>query len=136
MSLLEQQGQKASMGLASRVSRRSFMGRLGSGLAAASVGASAFELIGAGSAAAATNSATCSLIIGTNSCPSYRGCACGCWSAGSFNWCDCCDNGQWCNHPGHSCHQTSQGPTCCNSKEWTGGCGTRGRTPIICRYKR
>jgi hypothetical protein len=141
----EQVSDLIARSLAQHISRRSFLGRLGKGVVAVSLGAAGAEaLLRPPTAMAITCdvngcSIQCSQLNGwnQNSCPTGT-CECGCWCLISSNqgcpnshkqWCDCCGGG-WCGAPGHGCHCQTAGcngktyPTCCYTKEWTGqGCG-------------
>ena len=117
--------------LASRYSRRSFLGRVGATGVAASVGTTAFALFQA-QPAAAVLSDYCANVMGTTYCDTTYGCYCGCWSVGSCSFCDCCDKGSWCSSHG-GCKNSNGLVTCCNSKQHPGqGCGVS-TTKIICR---
>lgn len=140
VSPLDAASERASRRLASRHSRRSFLGGLG-GAGLAVVGTSVW-----GTAEAQANAcgcggsaATCNDYWGNNSCPPWT-CECGFWDlcggttspcGGSTpikRWRDCCD-GQ-CND--YRCYGGA--PSCCNNKIYSGGCGTLNQTKIRCRY--
>ena len=134
--------------LADRTPRRAFLGRIGRGLVASSVGgAAALSLFterayagGCGCYGDVSVSCDC-LPGGTNACPSGT-CECGCWTT-CTSMCTGCNNTQWCD-----CCNTSAGtPSCvqgcgpdpgrpknCFNKEWSGGCGTVNQTQIRCRH--
>jgi hypothetical protein len=128
--VIEKQVAEFSRSLASRFSRRSFLGRVGGAAVAASVGTTAFALYNADAANAAL-SEFCGNIMSTMYCDTTWGCYCGCWNSGSCSFCDCCDKCCWCNNHG-GCKSPFGAPTCCNTKEWSGGCGVAS-TKIICR---
>jgi hypothetical protein len=130
---LEGIANRVSRRLAMRVTRRSFIGRLGAGATVALLGAEAANLIASPSSALACSSGCstgCLELDGwkKNSCPTGS-CDSGCWcitvpqstcSTGLKRWCDCTGG---CSH-GADCHCNSNGaPTCCNHKFWGGGCG-------------
>lgn len=132
-------GARASQGLAARLSRRSFIAKVGGGAVAIALGS---ELVFPALAAAA-ESETCANLTGSNSCPSGT-CHSGCWTiqdsshcSTSCNqlkcWCDCQDQGSYCaNNPWGGCHTFADGSvTCCNDKRWSGGCSTGLHT--VCR---
>lgn len=123
-----------SQRMADRVSRRSFLGKLGAAGVAASVGTSA-QILYSPQRANAAVSEFCGNVMSTQYCNTNVGCYCGCWNASGCSFCDCCDNTGWCgNHGG--CHNSHLGnPVCCNKKEWSSpaGCGTVNKTTIICR---
>lgn len=133
--------------LAARVSRRTFMARLGQGMIALSLGSAGAVAFAEGALAdpvcacgrctsvpftgescCGRNSVTCRTLTGTNACPSGT-CICGCWwvnvstsscASGLLEWCDCCgacQSGGAC-----ACVTGSDGrryPTCCTHKWWT-----------------
>lgn len=126
-------------GLATKISRRSFFGRLGKGAVVATLGGSGAALLMPEAAWAhscpsgcdCSESVTCATLTGSNSCPSGT-CECGCWlvsdcthCGGSTNcwkwWCDCCGGG-YCNG-GANCRCVGGHPSCCNHKTHSGGCG-------------
>jgi hypothetical protein len=146
--------------LASTVSRRSFIWRLGTGVAGISLGAEAAESLTARSAYAASgccgckgscctdshgnsvDSISCTEGYGQNSCPDSSS-PCGCWCitvaesdcrSGFKKWCDCCggcDNGDDCH-----CVTSNTGivrPSCCRNKCWQNGGGDCSQF-IKCRY--
>jgi hypothetical protein len=123
-----------SQAMANRLSRRSFLGRVGATAVAASVGTTASMLYGAGPAQAVNVSEFCGNIMSTMYCNTAYGCYCGCWNAGSCSFCDCCDKGSWCSSHG-GCRYPYGNATCCYKKEWTSpaGCGVLNQTLIICR---
>jgi hypothetical protein len=127
-----------SRSLATRFSRRSFLGNVGRGsLVLAGAGAGSLSL-GAGPAQASicghTSSISCYDLTGSNSCPGTS-CGCGYWRICSSDncqyskvWSDCC-------YPNGSCSCTCNTPTgepsCCFPKEWAQGCG--GDLYVKCR---
>jgi hypothetical protein len=150
-SRLESAAEIVSRRLANTISRRSFLGRLGVGAVAATVGNGASALIFTRSAYAHTNpcqsgcSISCGTLTGSNACPAGT-CNCGCWcvrvstsicQSTLRHFCDCC-GGDYCNAPGHGCRciQGSDGlthPSCCLHKLWPDGCGVQGEWHIACR---
>jgi hypothetical protein len=125
--------------LAMKLSRRSFIGRIGKGTVALSLGGAGAALILPEAAWAhscpggcdCSHSVTCGALTGSNSCPSGT-CECGCWtvtdcgtcsnSPGCLKyWCDCC-GGDYC-HGGAQCRCVGGSPSCCIHKTWSGGCG-------------
>lgn len=137
----EQVSDLIARSLAQHVSRRSFLGRLGKGVVAASLGAAGAEALLRPPTALGVNcgvnncSVQCSHLPGwnQNACPTGT-CECGCWCLISANpgcpnshtqWCDCC-GGSYCNGGANckcvsSCGTTY--PSCCLTKDWSGGCG-------------
>ena len=139
ISSLETLSEEIARGFAQRVSRRSFLGRLGKGMIAASLGAGGAAILAEDAFAHACNCERCDCSIGcaalpghnSNSCPPGT-CTCGCWcvsgeSCPAFReWCDCC-GGDYCNPHGCRCVTGTDGctrPSCCHHKEWPGGCGS------------
>jgi hypothetical protein len=143
---LEKVGGDFSRFFASRVSRRSFLSRVGVGAVALTMGGTAGEALverahahsscncGACSGTCGcNNSVTCANLTGSNVCPSGS-CICGCWwvsysgcASGFREWCDCCMGCGSC-----SCH--SGAPSCCNHKFYSSRstCST-GCNHIKCR---
>jgi hypothetical protein len=128
---------------ARKTPRRSFFGRIGRLSLASTAGAAAALTLWTESAYAVgccgsdTTSVGCACAFGTNACPGAT-CECGCWLACTSNcpspyatqWCDCCDTAG-CNSFCYSgCNNKAK---CCFTKEYSGGCGTIGRTIIRCR---
>ena len=147
-TVLEAAASRATRGLAGRISRRSFVGRAGLGIVAASVGGSGTALLFPASAAAHTcpggcdcsESVTCATLTGANACPSGT-CECGCWTVSDCthcssepnctkSWCDCC-GGDYCNP--NPCNCVGGHPSCCNHKTHSGGCGVLNQWHIACR---
>lgn len=145
-TLLETFSKHSSTYLAGRVSRRSFMGRLGRGAIAATLGGAGATLLLNQRAEAHTcpcsncgNSIGCGTLTGVQgSCPSDT-CQCGCWcinvssdkcASGIREWCDCCGG---CAEGSGGCRCVNGIPTCCYHKEWPEGCGSAD-THIKCRY--
>lgn len=132
--------------LAGRISRRSFMGSVGRGAIAATMGTLATPFL-IRPALAHTNScqsfcsASCRALTGSNSCPSGS-CNCGCWcirvssstcSSTYREWCDCCGG---CGDSDRGCINGTDNlthPTCLLHKEWPEGCSD---THIKCRFHR
>lgn len=138
-SLLE----RASRSVASRWTRRSLFGQVGRGSVALALGTSVAELDPDKAAAYHENagcntvsSVTCNFLFGSNQCPGTS-CTCGYWVIGggvcapqNTLWADCCgDCGQ--------CRCVNQNgtvrPTCCNQREWAGGCHADLSPHIKCR---
>lgn len=155
-SQLENLHESISRALAGRISRRSFMGRLGKGMIAASLGTAGGVLVRAESAEGSHGgcpsgctkcacSVSCSYLPGWNqaSCPTngYGTCACGSWcfstaecGSGIRRWTDCCGI-NYCNvNPGGGCRCISSvsRPACCYHKTYGGGCGDS-NSIIACR---
>ena len=144
-TLLESYGKDVSRKLAFRISRRSFMGRLGKGAVAASLGGAGVALLSQSPALAHScpcsncgYSIGCNNLTGNNQCP-LDTCQCGCWCTnvssgtcitGIREWCDCCGG---CSQ---GCRCVDGLPTCCYHKEYAGGCGTLNQTHIMCRFHR
>jgi hypothetical protein len=126
--------------MSERVSRRSFVGRIGVAAVASTVGVPALALLEPGVAAAHGGySKYCSDIWGGR-CDTTYGCYCGCWNTtGGCSICDCCDNGSgWCSSHGCTGHSNPDNTqhSCCFGKEYSSpaGCGSiSGGTLIICR---
>lgn len=132
--------------LAERTPRRSFLGKVGRGLVASSVGGAAAlslfaETAYAGNCGCNGNvSVSCGCLTGTNLCPSDT-CECGCWQTcnqvlcpgclQNVNWCDCCNTSAKSSDCVPSCESR---PKNCFPKEWSGGCSS-GYT-IRCRKYR
>lgn len=139
---LEDFSESITRHLAMRISRRSFLGRLGRGAIVASVGAASGTVILAGEALAHTPpagcggcSVHCSQLTGNNRCPTGTA-LCGCWcisGAGCANykeWCDCCGD-SYCSGPGRrQCIGGS--PSCYNHRVYS----STGDTHIACRRSR
>jgi hypothetical protein len=138
----------ASRSLAGRFSRRSFIGRLGLGVVAASLGESGLSLMrpglaGATIASCGTCSVSCNYLPGwlQNSCPT-NSCRCGHWcftdstcpSGQTRRWTDCCDLG-WCGaHGGCYCVTSKNKVTCCNSRTYSPyDCNPSG-AKVVCRF--
>jgi hypothetical protein len=137
----EQLSDLIARSLAQHVSRRSFLGRLGKGAVAASLGAAGAEALFFPQSASAITcgvngcSVQCSHFPGwnQNSCPTGT-CECGSWCFTQHDsncpntykkWSDCC--GGICNG-GANCKCVdacgTSYPSCCYQKYWTGfGCG-------------
>lgn len=127
--------------LAERTPRRSFFGKTGRSLVAASVGGTLALAVYPESADAANCgcccdvSVSCGCLTGNNSCPSGT-CECGCWSTcgpqcghNTMYWCDCCNL----NSDHYACiSYCSNHPSNCFYKEWSGGCYTG--HAIHCRH--
>jgi hypothetical protein len=147
---LESLSNRLARGLATRVSRRSAVGRLGRGAIAVSLGSAGAAIFVGGAAAHTCNCSNCSNSVrceclpgGSNNCPSGS-CQCGWWCvsdgtcpSGHKFWIDCCggcNSGQACNCV-VDCVDGQQRPTCCHHKEWGCGCGTVGSefSHIKCR---
>lgn len=141
---------KLSIRAANRITRRSLIGRLGFGMATATLGARGLILTSTAWAHAACDLGGCTaapsrnccgqnsikcenLPGGSNSCPSGT-IHCGCWSVGQSTcspglqlwWCDCCNN---CGGGGSdcSCILSDTGvyhPHCCWHKTWNNQDGT------------
>jgi hypothetical protein len=149
---LEETSGSLTRALASRTSRRSFMGRLGRGAIAASLGAAGAQLLApaAAQAVGCGSCSGCSIGCGNlnqwnrNSCPPGS-CSCGSWvirvasstcSSTLRRWTDCCNTG-WCgDHAGGNCNSIGDDgrrhPSCCNPREYfNGSCNANGR--IVCR---
>lgn len=141
--------QSAARSLASRTSRRSFIGRIGrTAVLAATTGAFlgtvgveeglAHHWGGCGSCqnppigggCCGQNTIGCANLTGSNSCPGNT-CNCGCWTitvssstcaSRRREWCDCCGGCA----DGSNCNCITVGgvphPTCCRHKEWNDGC--------------
>lgn len=135
---IENGAEHISRRLASRFSRRSFLGGIGKGsvaLAAASAGI-AIDADVAGAATYCggnTSSITCATLTGSNSCPPNT-CGCGYWLVCAQQectygkiWSDCCAQ-YTCN-----CSRPSGFPSCCFTKEWRQGCGTLNQSKVKCR---
>jgi hypothetical protein len=139
--------ERFARGLASRITRRSFLGdvaKAGMALAVAGgvvgfAGVEEAEATHCGGCASCTPSLsiTCRALTGTNACPDGS-CRCGWWDVAGgpcgdcTRWHDCCFG---CGGSG-TCRHNDQGecaPTCCNRKDYCGGCGTRFQTRIKCR---
>lgn len=131
---LESLSNRASRRLAGRISRRSFMGRVGKGAIAATLGSAGANLLLAPAIAhdnpcQAGCSIGCATLTGSNNCPSGS-CNCGCWcirvpsgtcSSTYREWCDCCGGCQG----NLKCVEGSDGlthPSCYNHKAWPEGC--------------
>jgi hypothetical protein len=118
-TILEGLASQTARRMAARISRRSFVGRAGLGLVAASMGGAGTALLFPEVAEAHTcpsgcncsESVTCVALTGVNGCPSGT-CECGCWTVSDCtrcpgqpncvkSWCDCC-GGTYCNP--HPCH--------------------------------
>jgi hypothetical protein len=135
--------------LASRFTRRSFLGDVGKGGIALALGGAVGGIVGVEEAAASHCSSACACtsvssvsvrcddIPGywVNDCPSGS-CLCGNWCSssgpcsGMTRWRDCCGN---CG--GGMCIHAQDGvcrPKCCYHKEWSGGCGD-GSWYVKCR---
>lgn len=142
---LERYSKVATTRLARSVSRRSFIGRVGRGAIAASLGSAGAALLANNSALAHTGGCGCADGCGLsvscdnlpghmhNSCPSGS-CGCGCWccsttgcASGYREWCDCCGG---CSG-GAGCANGK--PTCYNHAVWSNGCN--GHIHIKCRRK-
>jgi len=159
-SALEILGATVSRSMAAKLSRRSFVGRLGQGVIALTFGAAGATLFRPASASALSCSDSscdpCSIACehlngfsGGNKCPNGT-CDCGSWTVSLSTsglcpqnlrrWIDCCDKGSWCaNHGGPNCNSVGTDgrhkPSCCNHKEW-GGCpfdSCTGTGVIVCR---
>lgn len=133
--------------IARRFTRRSFIGQVGRGSVALTVGGAVAALEAApalgnhGNAfCEGTTSITCGNLYGINNCQAVGGCTCGYWIASggicapqNTLWADCCGG---CNG-GADCRCISSGgvwrPTCCNSKAYSGGCGVSPDSHIRCR---
>lgn len=141
---LENLNESISRSLASRFSRRSFMGRLGKGAVAATLGSAGVALVRPEAALAASCPSGCNCACsvsceylpgwGQNSCPTngYGTCACGSWCfsttqcpSGIRRWDDCCGINYCTKNPGTGCYCVSSvnRPSCCNTKTYSGGCG-------------
>ncbi len=123
--------------IAARISRRSFLGRVGKGAIAASLGGAVAEsLLNPPTALAVCSGINCSVQCshlpgwGSNTCPTGT-CECGCWCingpgcANYKEWCDCC-GGDYCNPHGCRCISScgTTYPSCCLTKDWSPqGCG-------------
>lgn len=136
--------------LADRTPRRSFLGKMGRGLVASSVGGAAALGLFAEQAYASGGcgcygdvSVTCACEYGTDACPTGT-CECGCWTSCSAyctgcsatQWCDCCNTtSNYTTHCVGGCGPAPGYPTNCYTKAqgWPGGCGT-GTSVIRCRY--
>lgn len=148
-SRLEIAAESVSRKLANTISRRSFLGRLGIGAIAATLGNGASVLIFPEEAAAHTNpcqsgcSISCGTLTGSNACPAGT-CNAGCWcvrvstsicQSTLRHFCDCA-GGDYCgSHPCH-CVTGTDGlthPSCCLHKLWPDGCGVVDEWHIACR---
>jgi hypothetical protein len=151
---LERVSESVTRSLAGRTSRRSFIGRLGKGAVAASLGSAGVALLRAPASAFALPCSGCSIACrylrdwNQNSCPT-NSCMCGSWvihvltttcSSGYRRWTDCCNSG-WCGaHGGERCDTSeldgSSHPTCHNPKDYPNTvndtCGSS-TTKIVCR---
>lgn len=134
---LEDLSESALRGFAMRVSRRSFLGRLGRGAIAASLGAAAGSLLLAEDALSHAPppgcsgcAVTCAQLTGQNECPGSTS-VCGCWcisGAGCANykkWCDCCGDA-YCQGR-RQC--VNGAPSCYNHRAYS----STGDTHIACR---
>lgn len=125
--------------MASRISRRSLLGRFGAAAIASAAGVPAAVLFEPGVANAHVgNSKYCYNVFATSYCNTTYGCYCGCWNVGSCSFCDCCDKGSWCGSHGGCQGHGNPDPdqhTCCNTKTYSqpAGCGVLHETLIICR---
>jgi hypothetical protein len=155
--------ESASRSLALRVSRRSFLSRLGRGVAMTAVGVTGTSLAGNVTQAYGITCSGCSIACAylkgwkKNKCPTGS-CNCGSWvvnvatstcPGGLRRWTDCCNTG-WCgNHGGANCDSTgadgNRHPSCYNGKEWcnchndscgcSNCCGDPSRAPrVVCRH--
>ena len=140
-SYLASLGERVGRGLASRFSRRSFLGQMGAGSVALAVGSGGAAVLSASHAEAALlscpcancgHSVTCEQLNGSNSCPGDT-CECGWWtvcaapcSSSGYRkvWTDCCGG---CDGKGPC---ASGWPFCYYQKAWGCGCNA-GR--IKCR---
>lgn len=124
---LENVSRSASARLASRLTRRTMLGRIGKTAMAVSMGGTATALLTAAPAHACTSglSVKCANLPGwmNNNCPNDT-CRCGYWTAGNCaNGCnrkiiDCCGG------CGGGCRCIGNKRTCCNNKVHSGGCGS------------
>jgi hypothetical protein len=148
-TVLERAATISSRLVASRVSRRSFFGRVGRGVAAASLGAAGTQLLAPAVALAdacphgcnCACSVSCNYLPGwgQNACPPDS-CRCGHWCIqdstcgnGIRKWTDCCGTG-WCaDHGGCYCVPGKNRPTCCNPRDWSGGDCSPTPGHIVCR---
>lgn len=138
-SRIENLSERASRRLAMRISRRSFLGRLGRGVIVAAVGSAAGPFLISESAYAHTNpcsktcSVSCKVLTGSNSCPSGTS-NCGCWCITSTactnyrEWCDCCGD----NYCSGRRQCVNGAPSCYNHRAYSAS----GDTHIACRFNR
>jgi hypothetical protein len=147
---LERLADRSTRGLGARLSRRSFMGRLGRGVVAVSLGSAGVELVRSPAASAAACppgcDCSCSIVCAklpgwtTNACPP-NSCACGHWiffdnscSSGLRKFHDCCGTG-WCaDHGGCKCVTFENRPTCCNNRAYSNGSCFPSPGTVVCRY--
>jgi hypothetical protein len=146
---VEEVADSISRSLAGRVSRRSFIGRVGLGAVAASLGSvgaaiTRSESAWAGHASCPSGcSCACSTQCGNvfpgnpgGTCPSPT-CKCGTWcfqdsvcGSGYRRYDDCCSI-NWCNANG-GCKCVAGRGSCCNHKAYPEGCGDSASI-IVCR---
>jgi hypothetical protein len=153
---LEDVTEAIARALAARVSRRSFLGRVGKGTIAVALGGSAGAALMNADSAFGTHancncqncscSASCNQLWGTNACPTVAfgacadACACGSWCFSDSGcpstirrWEDCCGI-NYCNcSGGPRCAGSPSRPVCVHHKTYSGGCGTIGTSQVVCR---
>jgi hypothetical protein len=131
-----------SVKAANRLTRRSFIGRLGIGAAALGtgglVGIPQATAAGASPSFCAGESVTCNILYGKNGCAGGL-CNDGSWCVGPGNcdyvecgatrWHDCCIRSSQCG-----CHYVSGYPSCCNGCVWGVNCSARTGWVVRCRY--
>lgn len=135
--------ESASRRLASGFSRRSFLGQVGGGAVALSVGGlatAADQAYAECGPCTGVDSVTCKFLTGENHCPG-NSCTGGFWvvSGGicqtegrgtETRWADCLGECGTC-----TCHNENGTcrPSCCNFKQWPGGCHEGEQIRIKCR---
>ena len=153
---LEWHSETATRALAGKLSRRSFLGRVGRGAIAITLGAQGMRLLTPSLAIAdhhpcpsgcdCSCSVSCNYLPGwnSNSCPNWPNgtCRCGSWcfndntcASGMRRWIDCCNTG-WCgNHGGCKCIESKNRPTCCNDRAYSNGDCSPSPGLIVCRIQ-